>query len=108
MIYTRRYIVFPVQRSLIGLAFSVKALLILSVSTIIGLKYGVNVNYSLAPPPGYLETFGNYYRIFMTTMFLVLMLFSRFFLINLFNITIVLINSIIHQEKSKAKLEKLQ
>jgi hypothetical protein len=78
MLTLNNYSIWSINFHLLKFALGIKILLINVISTVLGLKFGVNVNYSLSPPPGILELFGNYYKFGFIPFAGALMLGSRF------------------------------
>ncbi|KAF9114976.1 hypothetical protein BGX27_009304 [Mortierella sp. AM989] len=82
MIWSNRYVIWPVSIDVTFMSFSLFALYHSFILSSMALLIGENLNYLLVPPPGPLQAFGKWYRPVMY-MFCVGLTMSRYFLVEL-------------------------
>ncbi|KAG0260502.1 hypothetical protein BG011_001871 [Mortierella polycephala] len=80
MIWSNRYVIWPVSMDVALMSFSFFALYHSAILSTMALIKGQNLNYLLMPPPGPLQAFGKWYRPVMY-IFCVFLTMSRYFLI---------------------------
>ncbi|KAF9426452.1 hypothetical protein BGZ94_006497 [Podila epigama] len=80
MIWSNRYVIWPVSMDVALMSFSFFALYHSAILSATALIKGQNLNYLLMPPPGPLQSFGKWYRPVMYA-FCVLLTMSRYFLV---------------------------
>ncbi|KAI1317903.1 hypothetical protein EDD11_007565 [Mortierella claussenii] len=80
MIWSNRYVIWPVSMDVALMSFSFFALYHSFILSSVALLKGQNLNYLLMPPPGPLQMFGKWYRPVMYA-FCVFLTMSRYFLI---------------------------
>lgn len=80
MIWSNRYVIWPVSMDVALMSFSFFALYHSAILSSMALLRGQNLNYLLMPPPGPLQSFGRWYRPVMY-MFCVLLTMSRYFFV---------------------------
>ncbi|KAF9392862.1 hypothetical protein CPB97_008453 [Podila verticillata] len=80
MIWSNRYVIWPVSMDVALMSFSFFALYHSAILSSMALLRGQNLNYLLMPPPGPLQSFGKWYRPVMY-MFCVLLTMSRYFFV---------------------------
>ncbi|KAJ9074531.1 hypothetical protein DSO57_1005554 [Entomophthora muscae] len=78
LMFTDRYVLWPPSFAVGILSYSFNALYNVPFLSSIALLTGLNVNYTLSPPPGILESFGTYYRIVSIGFLCVISLILRF------------------------------
>ncbi|KAG0056375.1 hypothetical protein BGZ83_005291 [Gryganskiella cystojenkinii] len=82
MIWSNRYVIWPLSMDVALMSFSFFALYHSAVLSSMALFHGQNLNYLLMPPPGPLQWFGRWYRPVMYA-FCVFLTMSRYFLVEL-------------------------
>ncbi|KAF8924125.1 TMEM164 family-domain-containing protein [Dissophora ornata] len=80
MIWSNRYVIWPVSMDVALMSFSLFALYHSMILSTMALLKGQNLNYLLMPPPGPLQSFGRWYRPVMYA-FCVLLTMTRYILI---------------------------
>ncbi|KAF9208151.1 hypothetical protein BGZ49_009625 [Haplosporangium sp. Z 27] len=80
MIWSNRYVIWPVSLDVTFMSFSLFALYHSFILSSMALLNGENLNYLLVPPPGPLASFGQWYRPVMY-LFCVGLTMTRYFLV---------------------------
>lgn len=99
MIWSNRYVIWPVSMNVALMSFSLFALYHSFILSSMALLKGQNLNYLLVPPPGPLQAFGKWYRPAMYV-FCSLLTMTRYILIE------VVIQILPRRQISPAQLER--
>lgn len=88
LMFTDRYVLWPPSLAVALLSFCFNALYNVPFLASLGLLTGLNVNYTLSPPPGILEYFGSYYRVASLFFVCIISIILRFTLAELGRVSV--------------------
>jgi len=110
LMLTDRYVLWPPSAAVGILSFSLNVLYNIPFLATLSLLTGLNVNYTLSPPPGVVENFGTYYRIVMVFSLALISLFIRYTFTEFLRFAVLSLKdkffSVVSQSKRSAQLSR--